>query len=396
MRKYVIIVPDGAADHPLEELRGRTPLEAANLPNMDFIAQAGVCGTALTVPEGLPAGSDVANLSLLGYDPSTYYCGRGPLEAASLGVEIGEGEYAFRCNLITVEDERIADYSAGHVTTAEARELIEAVEAELGGPGVHFHPGISYRHLLVIGGDFSETACTPPHDVVGSPLKEVEPRGPGAEVLIELIEKSREVLEDHPVNRARREAGKHPANRIWFWGQGKSPGMPTLRERYGLSGAAITAVDLIRGLAILSGMDPIDVPGATGYFDTDYENKAFYAARALRDHDLVFVHVEAPDEASHEGLLEEKIRALQNIDRVIVCRMLDELARLGVDYRILVLPDHPTPISIRTHVAESVPFALYYPGVTPDGGTSFSEKGVSTGTWRDYPAWDLLDLLTSE
>jgi 2,3-bisphosphoglycerate-independent phosphoglycerate mutase len=224
----------------------------------------------------------------------------------------------------------------------------------------------------------------------------VEPHGPGAEVLVDLIEKSREVLEEHPVNRARREAGKRPANRIWFWGQGKSPGMPTLRERYGLSGAAITAVDLIRGLAILSGMDPIDVPGATGYFDTDYENKAFYAARALRDHDLVFIHVEAPDEASHEGLVEEKIRALQNIDRVIVCRMLDELARLGTDYRILVLPDHPTPIEIRTHAAESVPFALYYPGVTPDGGTSFSEKGVSTGAWRDYPAWELLDLLTSE
>lgn len=396
MRKLVIIVPDGAADHPLEELGGRTPLEAANLPNMDFIAQAGVCGTALTVPEGLPAGSDVANLSLLGYDPRTYYCGRGPLEAASLGVEIGEGEYAFRCNLITVEDERIADYSAGHVTTEEAHELMEAVQAALGGPGMRFHPGISYRHLLVIKGDFSETACTPPHDVVGSPLSEVQPRGPGSEVLNGLIEKSREVLEDHPVNRARREAGKHPANRVWFWGQGKSPGMPTLRERYGLSGAAITAVDLIRGLAILSGMDPIDVPGATGYFDTDYENKAFYAARALRDHDLVFIHVEAPDEASHEGLVEEKIRALENIDRVIVCRMIDELTRLGVDYRLLVLPDHPTPISIRTHVAESVPFALYYPGVSPDGGTSFSEKGVSTGTWRDYPGWDLLDLLTSE
>ena len=226
MRKYVIIVPDGAADHPLEELGGLTPLQAANLPNMDFIASDGACGTAVTVPEGLPAGSDVANLSLLGYDPGAYYCGRGPLEAASLGVKIGEEEYAFRCNLITVEDEKIADYSAGHVSTGEARELMESVQAELGGPGVRFHPGISYRHLMIIEGDWSSTACTPPHDVVGSPLAEVAPRGDGAEKLTRLIDRSRGVLEDHPVNRGRREAGKRPANRIWPWGQGKVPACP--------------------------------------------------------------------------------------------------------------------------------------------------------------------------
>ncbi len=396
MRKYVIIVPDGAADHPLEELGGLTPLEAARLPNMDFIASDGACGTAVTVPEGLPAGSDVANLSLLGYDPRTYYCGRGPLEAASLGVEIGEGEYAFRCNLITVEDERIADYSAGHVSTGEARELMESVQAELGGPGVRFHPGMSYRHLMIIEGDWSSTACTPPHDVVGSPLAEVEPRGPGAERLVELIDRSREVLEDHPVNRARREAGKHPANRIWFWGQGRNPAMPTLKERYGLSGAVITAVDLIRGLGILAGMDPIEVPGATGYLDTDYDAKARYAAQALKEHDLVYIHVEAPDEAGHEGLVEEKVKALENIDRCIVCRMLDEAPRFGEDFRILVIPDHPTPIPLRTHIAEPVPFALYYPGIKPDGGASFSETGVAGGSWRGFPAWDLLELLTSD
>lgn len=395
MRKYVIVVPDGAADHPLEELGGRTPLEAARIPNMDFIAHDGVCGTALTVPGALPAGSDVANLSLLGYDPRTYYCGRGPLEAASLEVTIGAGEYAFRCNLITVEDERIADYSAGHISTEEAAELMRSVQDELGSDVVHFHPGISYRHLLVIAGDYAATACTPPHDVVGSPLEEVEPRGPGAEELVRLITRSREVLEDHPVNRARRDAGKHPANRIWLWGQGKKPDMPTLRERFGLSGAVITAVDLIRGLGILAGMRPIEVPGATGYFDTDYDAKARYALQALRESDLVYIHVEAPDEAGHGGLVEEKIRALENIDHSIVCRLLEEMPRVSDDYRILVIPDHPTPIPLRTHIAESVPFALYYPGVTPDGGASFSEKGVGGGTWRDFPAWDLISLLTS-
>lgn len=395
MSKYAIIVPDGAADHPLEELGGLTPLEAADLPNMDFIAKDGVCGTALTVPEGLPAGSDVANLSLLGYDPRIYYCGRGPLEAASMGVDIGAGEYAFRCNLITVEDGKIADYSAGHVSTEEARELMESVQAELGTADVRFHPGVGYRHLMVIEGDFSSTACTPPHDVVGSPFTDVEPRGPGAERLIELMTWSRDVLEDHPVNRARREAGKRPANRIWLWGQGKSPGMPSLSERFGLAGAVITAVDLIKGLGILAGMKPIEVPGATGYFDTDYDAKARYALEALKQTDLVFIHVEAPDEASHEGLVEEKIKALQNIDRWIVRRLLDELPRLGGDYRVLVIPDHPTPIPLRTHSAEPVPFAVYYPGVIPDGGTSFSERGVRGGSFSDHPAWGLLPLLIS-
>ncbi len=395
MGKYAILVPDGAADRPLEELGGRTPLEAANIPNLDFIAQEGVCGTAVTVPAGLPAGSDVANLSLLGYDPRAYYCGRGPLEAASLGVDVGEGEYAFRCNLITVEEERIADYSAGHVSTGEARELLEAVQGALGGPGVRFYPGVSYRHLMVVEGDFSATSCTPPHDAVGSPLAEVEPRGPGAEALIALIDRSREVLEDHPVNRARREAGRRPANRVWFWGQGRNPAMPTLRERYGLSGAVITAVDLVRGLGILAGMRPLEVPGATAYLDTDYDAKGRFAVAALKESDLVFVHVEAPDEAGHEGLAEEKVKAVEGIDRFIACRLLDEMPRLAGDWRILVVPDHPTPISIRTHAADPVPFALYRPGIEPDGGTSFSEAGVTGGTWRDFPAWDLMRLLTS-
>ncbi len=393
MTSYAIVVPDGAADMPVEELGGKTPLRCAETPGLDRLAREGRCGTALTIPPGLPAGSDVANLALMGYDPREHYCGRGPLEAASMGVRLADGEYAFRCNLISVEEGRLADYSAGHIPTAEARELIEAVDRELGGGELRFHAGVSYRHLMVIRGEYGQTACNPPHDVVGRRLEEVEPRGPGSRELRELIRRSQEVLAAHPVNLRRREKGLRCGDSIWPWGQGRTPSMPGLRERFGLRGAVITAVDLVRGLGILAGFDPLEVRGATGYLDTDYAAKGRYALRALEDHDLVYVHVEAPDEAGHQGLAEEKIRAIEEIDRHIVMPLLEKGGERG-GLRLLVVPDHPTPLAVRTHTNGGVPFALWGDGITPDGCPSFDEESVLMGTWRDLPAWELLGLLT--
>jgi len=394
MSRYAVVVPDGAADSPLEELEGKTPLQYARTPNLDRLARRGRCGTALTIPPGLPAGSDVANLALLGYDPRTYYCGRGPLEAASMGVRLREGEYAFRCNLVSVEGGRLADYSAGHIPTEEARRMIETLDRELGGEGLRFHPGVSYRHLLVIRGDYGETLCTPPHDVVGSPLEEVEPRGPGSPKLRELIRLSREILSGHPVNLERRSNGFRGADSIWPWGQGRTPDMPGLEERFGLRGAVITAVDLVKGLGILAGLVPLRVPGATGYLDTDYAAKGRRALEALRDFDLVYVHVEAPDEAGHEGLVEEKVRALEEIDRFIVGPLLEEGGAPG-GLRLLAVPDHPTPLRVRTHTAGAVPFALGGPGIEPDGCPSFCEEASRAGTWSRLPGWELLGLLVS-
>lgn len=393
MRKYMVIVPDGAADYPLEELEGKTPLEAAFTPNMDFIAKNGVCGTALTIPSGMAAGSDVANFSLLGYDPRIYYTGRGPLEAASLGVELEEGEFAFRCNLITVDGGRLVDYSADHITTEEARILVQELSKELSGDGIDFYPGMSYRHILKLRGDFHHTNCQPPHDVTGYPLEEVFPSGPGSDTLLQLIHRSWEVLRDHPINQKRLLEGRRPANSIWPWGQGRSPQLPTLQERYGITGAVITAVDLIKGLGLYAGMRVEEVPGATGYYNTDYAAKALYGIKDLYHYDLVFIHIEAPDEAGHEGDVEQKIKALEEIDKKIVGALLNEISRISEDFRILVAPDHLTPIPVRTHVPAPVPFALYWLDIRPDRGHAFSEKGVEMGSYHQIEGWKLLDIL---
>ncbi len=392
--KYVILVPDGAADHPVAARGGATPLEKARLPNMDFLARNGVCGTAVTVPEGMPAGSDVANFSLLGYDPRRYYCGRGPLEAASMGVRLEEDQVAFRCNLVTEEDGRLADYSAGHITSEEAGLLIRFLEEKLGDAYTAFHPGVGYRHLLLLRGlKHLEDVCVPPHDAVGRSVEDILPQGPGAERLRSLIRLSRRLLQDHPVNRRRRERGLRPANMIWPWGQGRSPEIPTIGERYGLSGAVVTAVDLIKGLGIHAGMEVVEVPGATGYYDTDYEAKARYALLALRRVDLVYVHVEAPDEAGHEGNWEAKVEALENFDRHIVGAVLDESIRLHEEFRILLAPDHPTPIEVGTHVPEPVPFVLYLGNEGGGTARSFDEKEALKGPYREIPAWKLMDML---
>ncbi len=395
MAKYLFLVPDGAADYPLDELGGKTVLEAARIPHMDMLAERGVCGTAITVPSGMPAGSDVANLSLLGYDPRVYYTGRGPLEAASLGVTAGPGETIFRCNLITVRDDVLVDYSADHVTTEEARELMRAVEGALGRPGLHFYPGMSYRHLMVIEGDYGAATCRPPHDVVGQPLREVMPTGPGSGEIVGLIQASEAVLRNHPVNQKRLAEGKNPANRIWPWGQGLMPDLPGFEEMHGKSGAMITAVDLLKGLGICAGLTIVTVPGATGYFDTDYAAKARYALESLNFADMAFVHVEASDEAGHLGDAGIKVEALEDFDNLVVGTILEGLGNTGGDYRVLVAPDHFTPVVLKTHVPDPVPFAIWGPGIKPDACGAFNEHAVQSGSYRDIEGWELMELLFS-
>ena len=375
--KYVIIIPDGMADHPQPSLKGKTPLEIARTPNMDQVALAGRVGLVETIPKDISPGSDVANLSLLGYDPHVYYSGRAPLEAASMGIELADADWAIRCNLVTVFEGQMLDFASGHIRSLEARILIDFLNRELGGKDVIFYPGVSYRHLVVIRGkDFAKLETIPPHDIIGKKFEKFLPRGRGSEFLIELMGKSAALLEDHEVNVVRRDLGENPANMIWLWGQGRKPTFPTFQEKYGIKGAAISAVDLIRGIAKYLGWDSIDVPGATGYYDTNYAGKGLAAVQALDRYDLVYVHIEAPDEASHNGHLQEKITAIENIDRHIVGPILSALEARREPYRLLVLPDHATPIDTRTHSREPVPFALCGEGVDAARKFPFTEAGA--------------------
>lgn len=361
--KYAILIGDGMADYPLDALGGRTPLAKAATPNLDYLATQGELGLVQTIPEGMEPGSDVANLAILGYDPRRYHTGRAPLEAASIGVTLAPEEVAFRCNLVTLRHEAngdilMDDYSAGHISTAEARELILKINQCLGNGSRRFYPGVSYRHLLVWRGG-QENWCTyPPHDLSGQSVRSYL-NGAGAEKpLLELMRASWPVLADHPVNQLRRQRGQKPATSIWLWGQGRAPQLPTLPQLYGLSGAVISAVDLMRGLGIYAGLQPILVPGATGYLDTNYDGKVRAALKALEGADFVYLHVEAPDEASHNGDLPNKIRAIEDFDQKVVGPMLAGLERLG-PHRVLVLPDHRTPLTLRTHSREPVPYVLF-------------------------------------
>jgi 2,3-bisphosphoglycerate-independent phosphoglycerate mutase len=355
--KYAIIIPDGAADLPLEQLGGKTPLQAAATPNIDWIAANGKVGMVRTIPKTMSAGSDVAILSVIGYDPKEFYTGRAPLEAAAQGLQIAPDEWVFRCNLVTVVDGLMEDYSAGHISTEEAGALINELNRLLGGAHVKFYRGVSYRHLMTLKGECSVTT-TAPHDILGKPVAEFLPLGAGADLLRTLIDRSQAILANHEINNVRRDLGENPATAIWLWGQGKTPRLPSFEERFGLKGAAITAVDLVRGLAKLIGWETIDVPGATGYLDTNYAGKGAAAVAASGRCDLVCVHVEAPDEAGHNADVRGKIQAIEQIDRHIVGPVLQRLQEEGDQWRILVLPDHPTPISVRTHTREPVPFAM--------------------------------------
>lgn len=386
--KYIVLVGDGMADYAVPELDNLTPLEAANIPNMDFIAKHGRCGVAKTVPDSMPAGSDVANLSILGYDPAKYYSGRGPLEAGSIGIELEKDDIAFRCNLITEKEGAIVDYSAGHISSEEARILIEALAGEL---DAKLYAGVSYRHLLVM--KLGEKAvCTPPHDIVGQQVDDFLPKGEGSGVLINFIRASKPILEKHEINMKRKKDGKNMANLIWLWGQGKAPNMPLFEELYRASGSIISAVDLLKGIGKYAGLDIINVPGATGYLDTNFAGKAAYALDSLKDHDFVMVHVEAPDEAAHMGNIEAKIKAIEDFDEKVVGGMLNELAAFG-EYRILVLPDHFTPVSVRTHTREPVPFAIYSSTESADYVKRFDESAAKEGVFGFLEGHRLMGLM---
>jgi 2,3-bisphosphoglycerate-independent phosphoglycerate mutase len=361
-RKYLILIGDGMSDWAIPELGGLTPLEAARKPNLDFMAKNGTLGMVQVVPKEMYPGSDVSNLSILGYAPRDVYTGRSPLEAASMGIALGPDDVAVRCNVVNLRNEgadsEMVDFSAGHITTAEAAELLEALKGPAAERGVRFYPGVSYRHLMVWPGGNDKLETTPPHDIHGKKITEYLPRGEGADLLLDLMELSREILPDHPVNRARVEAGKLPANSIWLWGQGKAPRMPTFSEKFGLSGAVVAAVDLIKGIGVYAGLEVVKVPGATGYTDTNFRGKAEYALKSLQDKDFALIHVEAPDEAGHNGSAREKVRAIERIDEEMAGPILERARRDG-DLGMLVLPDHPTPVALRTHAQEPVPFVFY-------------------------------------
>lgn len=386
--KYIIILGDGMADEPIESLGGLTPLQYADTPYMDQLAAQGVTGRLKTVADGFHPGSEVANMAVLGYDLPTVYEGRGVLEAASMGVDLQPGEMAMRCNLICVEGEILKNHSAGHISTAEADELIHFLNEQLGSDRVHFHTGVSYRHLLVVKGGDKRLDCTPPHDVPLHPFRPllIKPEVPEAEetaeLLNDLILRSQEILRDHPVNRKRTAEGKDPANSIWPWSPGNRPAMQTLQQMYGINkGSVISAVDLIRGIGVYAGLEIIPVEGATGLYDTNYEGKAEAALKALETNDFVYLHVEASDEAGHEGDVALKIKTIEYLDKRVVRILYEALQQRDEPVAIAVLPDHPTPCAIRTHTNTPVPFLIYKPGQTPDEVTRFDEFSVLKGRY---------------
>jgi 2,3-bisphosphoglycerate-independent phosphoglycerate mutase len=399
--KYIVMVADGMSDYPLAELGNRTPLEAVKIPNMNFIAKNGRVGTARTIPKGMTPASDVANLAILGYDPKKYYSGRGPLEAANMGIELGEDDVAFRCNLITEDNGILKDYSAGHIKTKEAHILIEELDEKLGTPLIKFYPGISYRHLVVIKNgrhfntgmkeaDLVKIRYMPPHDIAGQSIKDNLPKGKGAEVLIKLTEDSKDILLKNDVNKVRLDLNENPANMIWLWGQGSKPSLPTFEEKYGVKGSIISAVDLLNGIGKIIGLEPIKVPGATGYYDTNYQGKADYAIASLEKRDFVFIHVEAPDEAGHNRDIRAKMVAIENFDKFIVGSVLNHF-KDRTDVRMMVLPDHATPISVGTHVADPIPFAIYGAGIERDTIEVFSENAARASKLTFPTGWQLMD-----
>jgi len=390
MTKYAIIVPDGAADEPMEQFGDKTVLQIAETPNMDKISAEGRQGLVRTIPEGLEPGSDIAQMSLLGYDPQRYYSGRAPIEAVARNIELSADDWVFRCNLVTITDGKMADHSAGHISTEEAGKLIKELEDRFGNEQIRFYAGVSYRHLLVFKGLNFDVQTHPPHDCIGTAVEKILPRGKGAELLIDLTARSQQLFSNHDINKVRRDLGENQVSSIWLWGQGKKAKMESFRKRFGIKGATITAVDLVRGLSKLIGFDLIDVPGATGFVDTNYQGKASAAIEALDKYDLVFVHIEAPDEASHSGSAEMKKKAIEQIDKFIVGPVYEAIQNYE-SWKILVLPDHPTPVRTCAHSSEPVPFAMAGTNITGILHTTFSELNAAKSGFRIDNGFELME-----
>ena len=395
--KYVIFLGDGMADLPVEELGGKTPLESADKPNMDFIASHGKLGMVKTVPDGIKPGSDVANLSVMGFDPLKYYTGRSPLEAYSIGVDMIPGDISFRCNLVTLSDDEpyenktMVDYSSDEITTAEAKKLIEAVDEAFRTEEIEFHSGISYRNLMLWHGAKDSFKLTPPHDISG---KRITEHLPNNKTILDMMKKSYNILKNHPVNLERIKNGKRPANSIWIWGEGSKPELPSFKEKTGLSGTIISAVDLLKGIAICAKMDSVDVEGATGNVDTNFDGKAQAAIEALKNgSDFVYIHVEAPDESGHRHEIDNKVKSIELIDEKIIGPVMKYLKQSGEDFRVMVLPDHPTPIVYMTHTSDPVPFAIYDSRTETNSDVKYTENyGKQTGVYVE-PGFKLIDEL---
>lgn len=401
--KYVIVLPDGVSDVPIPELGGKTPLEVAKHPNMDWIAREGITGWARTIPQGFSPGSDVGCMSVFGYDPRKHHTGRAPLEAAAMGVVLKADQVAFRCNTLTVDHGVMIDHSADHITTEESTQLIEAVGKRLGGDGVAFYAGVSYRHIAIVEcgmwhvecEELANTRCTPPHDILGKPIDAYLPNGPGSDRLQRLMRDSVDVLSAHPVNATRRKAGKRPATMLWFWGQGTATALPSFQSVYGTRAACISAVDIVRGIGRLAGFEIVKVPGITGYFDTNYRGKAEHALKALDEGcDLVLVHIESTDEAGHMGDAKKKVQAIEDVDRHVVGPLLDGLKSRGA-FGIMVVCDHPTSTPMRTHIAEPVPFAISATHGPKDHVIAYNESAIQASPKRFEDGFQLMSFFLS-
>lgn len=390
--KYLILVPDGAGDEPVEALGGKTPLEAADIPMINELAAKGQVGTVKTIPPGVAPGSDAANLSVMGYDPSVYLTGRSPLEAASIGINMSDTDVAFRVNLITLtgegdyEDLIITDHSSGDITTEEADQLIQAVNEAFADERIHFYTGVSYRHCMIVHNGSTDYELTPPHDVLTQRVGDHLPKGEGSEFLTDMMKKSYEILKDHPVNQDRIARGLNPANTLWIWGQGRKPSLSSFYDKYGIKGTAISAVDLIKGIAICAGLNSVDVEGATGTLHTNFDGKAQAAIREYKDgKDFVYMHLEGPDECSHQGDMEGKLECMHSIDQKVLKPIVEYLRGAGEDFRALIVPDHRTPLAIRTHSADPVPYVIYdsRKEKLEDKSRQFNEKSGAEGPYFD-------------
>lgn len=394
--KHLLIIFDGMADQPLAELDGKTPMQVARTPYMDTLAERGRVGAAATTPQGMTPGSDVTNMGILGYDPLKYYTGRGAIEAASLGVPMETTDAVFRTNLVSTDGEKMLDSSAGHITTEEARELIAVIDKKLSTNVINFYPGVSYRHIMVWRGGSDNVHCAAPYKIHGEPILQHMPVGDGDEKLKSLICDSYEILDSHPINRRRKDEGHLPANMVWFWGESHLPAIPSFFTEFGVQGSVVAAVDLIKGLGRMVGLRVLDVPGATGYVDTNYLGKGQYAVNALDNSDFVWVHVEAPDEAGHEKDIDKKIKAIENCDRYVLGTILDGIKGLGTDFRILLMPDHPTPIATGSHSSEKVPFIFFDSTVQQRNNLPFDERGALETKFTVEFAPDLMKMLLGD